>query len=170
MASDRFSRLYRWRFLPLSVTAPILTAVAVFKYVLQTEVGSAFGWAVALAVSSFIWLQAMREHARDKKAAEERAAAPPPCEAEIKAQRRSEIQAAIERQWTNIAFRSPYLFFSIIILLVGVTLIVFNKEYGFGGVMLASGVFFIIHSALVLRRWVRLLRALKVEKREHFGD
>ena len=80
------------------------------------------------------------------------------------------MQIKINQQKDNIIFRSVSLFFGVLIICFGLTLIFSNKEYLFGIVLLFAGILFTVYSIFLLKKWLVLLKTFKEEKKKKFFD
>jgi fatty acid desaturase len=92
---------------------------------------------------------------------------PPPTEEELRKAYEDEIRARIRQQNDNIAFRCVYLLLGLLITAGGLS-IVFSGGGGwvFGLVISIIGILFTIHSVVVLRQWIALLKIFKEEKKK----
>jgi Ca2+/Na+ antiporter len=172
MGNSKFHKMYKLRFIPLVITGFALIIVLLLKYVWQVEVGRFLGWTIFLCFAAFIFYRAMLEKKHNNEKEEElvKNPPPPPTKEELQQKYEDEMQGGIEQQKTNIAFRSLYLFFGVLVVLLAISLIVSNKEYIFGIVTLIVGILFTIHSVFVLRKWIKYYKIFKEEKNKKIFD
>ena len=172
MENKKIETVYKWRFLPLAVTGTILVIVLLLKYVFQIEVGKFFGWSIFLTFAGFIYYRGVLEQKNKKEKEEElvRNPPPPPTKEQVQKQYEDKIQIEIDQQKNNIVFRSVYLFFGMLVICLGLTLIFSNKEYLFGIVALLIGILLTIYSIFLLKKWLVLLKTFKEEKKKKVFD
>ena len=172
MENNTFETVYKWRFLPLVVTGIMLVIVLLLKYVFQIEVGKFFGWSIFLTFAGFIYYRGVLEQKKEKEKKEEllKNPPPPPTKEQVQKHYEDEMQIEINRQKNNIIFRSVYLFFSVLIICFGLTLIFSNKEYLLGIVILFAGILLTIYSIFLLKKWLVLLKTFKEEKKKKVFD
>ena len=173
MEKKKFEIVYKWRFLPLAVTGTILVIVLLLKYVFQIEVGKFFGWSIFLTFAGFIYYRGVLEQKNNKEKEEEsvRNPLPPPTKEQLQKQYEDKMQSEIGGQRDNIIIRSVYLFFCLLIVGFGLSIIFSNGgDWLFGLVVLVVGISFTVHSVFLLRKWIRYLKFFKEEKKKKVFD
>jgi len=150
---------YKLRFLPLAITGFGFAAALIMRFALALPVsGKALRLCGLLAFASFIFLQAMREAARNKKQKEE---TPEPVKTERELRGEAiggEIKLLLHG---NIPIRAVYSAFSALLFLGGLGLIFSNGEIVFGLIISGVGLFSTLYSVYWLTRYIKRLKALK---------
>jgi Ca2+/Na+ antiporter len=157
---------------PVIVAGIALVVASVLKFVFHTEVGKFFGWSVFLTFAGVVYFRSVIEHKKEREKKRELILNPPapPTKEELQKQYEDETEVGIKTQQSNIAIRAVLLFFGVLVTVFGVGMIVSNREYLFGSILLIVGVLFTIHSIFVLRKWIALLKVYKKEKKKNVFD
>ncbi|KFC19541.1 hypothetical protein IO90_09660 [Chryseobacterium sp. FH1] len=133
------------------------------------------GWTIFLNIASFIYYRGVLEtkNNRELQTELESNLPPSPSKEEIEKMYQNEMQDEKQQQIQNIIFRSFYLFLGICLTLGGLSVVVFEKEVNyFGMVIFILGALFSMYSIFRLRRWIYLHKYYKKEAttKKVFGD
>jgi Ca2+/Na+ antiporter len=168
----QFETVYRLRFVPVIVAGIALAVTSVLKFVFHTEVGKFFGWSVFLTFAGVVYFRGVIEQKKEREKKKELILnpPPPPTKEELQKQYEDEMEVGIKSQQDNIAIRTVHLFFGVLLTVLGVLMIVSNREYLFGSIGLVIGVLYTIYSIFLLRKWISLLKVYKEEKKKNVFD
>jgi hypothetical protein len=151
--------LIKIRFIPLIAGLTVLLTGLFFHFGLQTEVGMKIvKWGIGLSFIGFIFLQAVREKIREKKEEAENPELQQKPEKSWEEEKNDEILDIKNR---NIPISIVRLFFCILLIFAGITLIFSNHEYLFGLILLSVGLLVTAFSVMWTVNWFKLLKELK---------
>jgi large-conductance mechanosensitive channel len=175
--NTKFEKAYKLRFVPLVIAVIVLATVAMRELGQQMAAGApviSFGkysiGALVFTIAAFIYAVVMNERKKEMDKKEEQARdSLLPSEERLQKQYTDEMRNEESVQKNNIMIRSVYLFLSVLILILGVSAII-ERQYLFGASGLILGALLTTHSIFLLRKWIKLLKFFREEKKRNIFD
>lgn len=164
--------IHKLRLVPVILFGAALVVVSVMKYMSLHDVGKLWGWLILLTIASYVFavIVDIRKKEREKTAETALDLPRPPTKEELQKRHDDDMQAGISQQKNNIALRSVYLLFGLLVTLFGPVLIVSNKEYLFGTLVSVVGLLFSAHSVFLLLKWIKMLKLFREERKRQLSD
>ena len=154
---------YRFRFVPFIITSIVLGVILLLKYVFDVEeLEYILYYTVFFFVGAIVYIRAMAQSKREKEIQN----LSPILTTRETAQQiyENNLQSQIVLYSSNIAIRSVYLFFWILVFSVSIYFVLFEASYIWGIIALILSSLSIIHSICVLKKWISLFKLFKEEK------
>ena len=159
------SKAYKLRFLPLAVTLPIYLAALALRRIWHVPLEGTEGYCALLVFGSLIFLLTVSMIERDRKKREQPVEAGAEINEPVKPEQNARLAEIEDARrllvGRNIPIRIVWLLFSALVPLMGVSLMISNREIVFGAIILAAGLLLTLYSVLLLRRYFRRLKELK---------